>query len=98
MDNYNVKEINGVLVREKINKEMMNLHCKTFMELNRDELQREIDYLWGQYDYVTQSEYLPEDVKEKQEKYLWKQIDLFTGRYISMVVSYVADIQKGWDK
>ncbi|WP_455719011.1 hypothetical protein, partial [Anaerosporobacter sp.] len=93
-----VKENNGALVINKIDNTMMNLHSKTYLELNKDELQREIDYLWGQYDYVTHCEFLPEDFKEKQEKYLWKQISLFTTRYISLVVSYVNDVREGRDR
>lgn len=84
MENYNVKEVNGLLVKEKINKNMTNLHNKTFMELNADELHREIDYLWGMYDYVSQSEYLPEDIRNKQGNYLWKQLDIYTNRYLHL--------------
>ena len=98
MKNYTVVEKDGSLVRNKIDSALMNLHSKTYLELDKNELQREIDYLWGQYDYVTHCEYLPEDVKEKQEKSLWEQISLFTTRYICMVVSYVNDTRKGWDK
>lgn len=61
---------------------MMHLHSKIFEELNKDELQRELDYLSGQYDYVSICEYLPDDIKAKQITHLWNQIDSLTSRYI----------------
>lgn len=82
MENYIVKEVDGILGREKINKRLMNLTNKEFMNLTMDELKREIDYLWGQYDYIFQSEYIPKDIKDKQLKYLWNQIDVITIRLI----------------
>jgi hypothetical protein len=63
-----VVEMDGILVKQKTNRDMMNLHNKTFMELDKNELQREIDYLWGQYDFVSQSEDLPHDIKIKKAK------------------------------
>ena len=82
MDNFNVSMRDGFLVRNKINNEMMNLTNKKFMDLNIDELQREIDYLWGQYDYVTLCEYLPDEIRIKKSKYLWNEIDALTTRYL----------------
>lgn len=91
MENYNVIEKDGMLVKQKIDKYMMNLHNKPFMELDKDELHREIDYLWGQYDFVSQSEELPHDFRIKKAKYLWDQIDLFTKRYISLSIISVGE-------
>lgn len=71
-----------LIIREKRNPEYMNLHNKTFMELNKDELQREIDYLFGQYDYVSTCEYLPKDVRLKKARYLWDEIDALSTRYL----------------
>lgn len=82
--NYDVVEKDGILVKQKIDKGMMNLHNKPFMELDKDELHREIDYLWGQYDFVSQSEELPKDYKIKKANYIWSQIDIMTTRYISL--------------
>lgn len=82
MDNFNVKEENGILVKEKINKDMMNLHSKTMFELNHAELQREIDYLWGQYDFVTRCDELSSDVKTKYAKSIWDKLDLMTKLFL----------------
>lgn len=84
INNYDVVEKDGILVKCKIDKGMMNLHNKPFMELDKDELHREIDYLWGQYDFVSQSEELPHDYKIKKANYIWNQIDIMTTRYISL--------------
>lgn len=103
-----VVAMDGILVKQKRNREMMNLHNKTFMELNKDELQREIDYLWGQYDFVSQSEVLPSEYRIKKAKYLWNEIDALTTRYLfkSMdsvrdTMNYISDEMKGmrskWD-
>ena len=100
-NNYTVKEVDGILVKEKINKEMMNLTNKAFMDLSKNELQREIDYLWGQYDYISQSEYLPSDIKTKQAKYLWKQIDAMTTRLLCKSLEDISEemkeMRKSWD-
>ena len=82
INNYDVVEKDGILVKEKINKEMMNLTNKAFMDLSKNELQREIDYLWGQYDFVSQSEELPHDFRINKAKYLWSRIDSLTTRYL----------------
>ena len=84
INNYDVVEKDGILVKQKIDKGMMNLHNKSFMELNKDELHREIDYLWGQYDFVSQSEELPKDYKIKKANYIWDEIDIMTTRYLSL--------------
>lgn len=86
-----VVAMDGILVKQKRNCEMMNLHDKTYMELNKDELHREIDYLWGQYDFVSQSEDLPHEIKIKRAKYLWNQIDAMTSRYISMSIRSIGE-------
>lgn len=91
INNYNVIEKDGILVKNKIDKGMMNLHNKPFMELDKNELQREIDYLWGQYDFISQCEELRHDFKTKKAKYLWDQIDLFTKRYISLSIISVGE-------
>lgn len=91
INNYNVIEKDGMLVKQKIDKTMMNLHNKSFMELDKDELYREIDYLWGQYDFVSQCEELPHDFRINKAKYLWDQIDLFTKRYISLSIMSVGE-------
>lgn len=82
VNNYNVKVINGNLGREKIDNKYMNLTNKEFMDLSAKELQREIDYSWGQHDYIFNSEYIPEDIKDKQLKYLWDKIDVMTTRFV----------------
>lgn len=89
MENYNVKVINGNLGREKINNKYMNLTNKEFMNLSIDELQREIDYSWGQYDYIFNSDYIPGDIKDKQLKYLWDKIDVMTTRFVLMTIKKV---------
>lgn len=89
MKNYNVKVINGNLGREKKDNRYMNLTNKEFIDLSADELQREIDYLWGQHDYVFNSEYLPDDIKDKQLKQLWKKIDVLTTRFVLMSLKKV---------
>lgn len=95
MENYNVKEVNGNLGREKINKKLMNLSNKEFMDLTMNELQRETDYLWGQYDYIFESEYIPIDIKDKQLKYLWNQIDAITIRLINKSFD-TKEMRKAW--
>jgi len=89
MNNYNVKVINGNLGREKIDNKYMNLTNKEFMDLSVKELQREIDYSWGQYDYIFNSEYIPEDIKDEQLKYLWDKIDVMTTRLVLISKSKV---------
>lgn len=105
--NEEVVVMDGILIKQK-NSEMMNLHNKTFMELNKDELQREIDYLWGQYDFVSQSEELPHDFRINKAKYLWSRIDSLTTRYllVSMrsigvnmdnISNEMKEMRKSWD-
>lgn len=91
MINFIVKSNGGYLVKEKIDKRMMNLHSKTFMELDKDELQREIDYIWGVYDYVSQSEHLQEEIKTEQAQYLWGKIDAMTTRYLHLSMKSIRD-------
>ncbi len=94
--------MDGILVKQNRNREMMNLHNKPFMELNKDELHREIDYLWGQYDFVSQSEVLPRDYRINKSKYLWDEIDALTTRYLLLsmesvrdTMDYISDEMKG---
>lgn len=82
MNNNEVNLIDGILVRPRKKDDAMNLHSKTFIELNAQELQREIDYISGQYDYVSNCEYLPKDIKVKQADYLWKELDALTTRML----------------
>lgn len=89
--NFEVIEKDDILIKQKKDKDMMNLHNKRFMELNKDELKREIDYLWGQYDFVSQCEELPKEYRVKKAKYIWDQLDVMTTRFISLSIRHMAE-------
>lgn len=77
-----VKVCDKILENKPKEKRKMNLHYKSIDELSKDEIRKEIDYLFGKQDYILQSPYVPKEIKEKELQRLKLEMDSLTIRLL----------------
>lgn len=77
-----VRVCDKILENEPKEKKLMNLFYKTIDELSKDEINQEIAYLIGQQDYILQSTYILDEIRDKELQKIKFNIDMLTIRLL----------------